>query len=88
MGKIKLNDGTEYNGSAIKDEDILWVDLSGVSLQECYMDLMDVEKTSHIVVDQYNVKNTYEGYSHVFYLRETDGTKVSVGLLQVNEDNK
>lgn len=85
MGKIRLNDGTEYDGSAIMDEDILWLDISGVSLQDCYMDLMDTEKTSHIIVNQYSVDYEYDGYSHVFYLRETDGTKVSIGLLRTDE---
>lgn len=86
MGKIKLNDGTEYDGSAVDDENILWLDLSGVSLQNCYMDLMDTEKMSHITAYQYGIEYEYNGYSHAFSLRETNGTKVNVGLLQANEN--
>lgn len=86
MGKIKLNDGTEYDGTAVDDENILWLDLSGVSLQDCYMDLMDTEKMSHITAYQYGIEYEYNGYSHVFSLRETNGTKVNVGLLQANEN--
>lgn len=85
IGKIKLNDGTEYNGSAIVDEDVLWLDISDVSLQDCYMDLMDGKKVNHIVVNQYSVDYKYDGYSHVFYLRETDGTNVSIGLLRTGK---
>lgn len=79
-GKITLNDGTELQGSAVMDGDILWVDLNGSRFAGACELLLDRAKTERISVDQYNVVNVYTGFTHLFYLREEAGNKVSAGL--------
>lgn len=77
--KIVLNDGTELDGSAVMDDNILWIDAEGITFGDLYSALSDPEKTKKISVHEYGVVNKRKGFTHLFYLREGAG-KVSAGL--------
>ena len=80
-GNILLNDGTELEGSVMQDESTLWIDAEGTFRSVC-KSLMDPVKTGKITVREYGVINEYKGFTHLFYLRETDGEKISAGLVK------
>ena len=80
--KIVLNDGTELDGSAINDENILWIDVAGTDFDGLFYNLSDPEKTMKISVHEYGVINRYDGFTDLFYLRKGPG-KVSAGLEKV-----
>ena len=80
--KIVLNDGTELTGSAIMDENVLWIDAGNITFDALYKELSNPKKTQKISVYEYGVVNKREGFTHLFYLREGPGM-VSAGLEKV-----
>lgn len=79
-GTIVLNDGTELSGNAAEDGNILWLDIADSTFADVFGLLLDPENTETITVDQYNARTEYRGFTHLFYLREQTGVKVSAGL--------
>ena len=71
--KIILNDGTELTGSAIKDNDILWLYVENDTFVGVFNNLSNQDKTSIIKVHEYGVTNKHIGYTHLFSLREEPG---------------
>jgi len=80
MKRVRLNDGTELNGTAMRDGDILWLDLKEISFGEASGYLLDPQLTEKITVLIDDDSVVYEGYTHLFYMQETNGVKISAGL--------
>lgn len=85
-GIIRLNNGTEFNGTAVEDEDILWLDLAGTTLPAVCDSFLDTDNVAEITVNQNGVTTVYNGYTHLFYVRETTGVKVSAGIEKGEQD--
>lgn len=79
-GTIRLNNDTEFSGTAVDDEGILWLDFDETTLATVCPFLIDESNVSTVTVQQYGTEYIYEGFTHLFYIRETNGTKVSAGL--------
>lgn len=79
-GTIKLIDGTEFSGSVVNDDNILWLDIVDQTLPVVCESVLDPENIKTVVVHEYGVINTYEGFTHTFSLREIGGNTVNVGI--------
>ena len=73
--RIVLADGTILNDSTAGYADgLLWLTITGKSLQECAMLFFDTSKTARIQFDYGEMRDVYEGYTVCTNLSiDTDG---------------
>ena len=83
---LRLNDGTLLNGHALLTGNDLLLYISGMTLAEAYPLLSDEGKVNHITEDRYGEKTTYDGYRHLFFIREELSGMLTAGLRKVDEN--
>ena len=78
-----LNNGARlFPAHAIEAGGILWVyiDNPDATLADVFDLLVDPEKTSRIVANEYGVISEFTGYTDLFCIRKEDYGQVSAGL--------
>lgn len=80
MGKLTLNDGTEFNGDAIFSDD-LFLYVHGESMQTVFDSLIDPNNTSEIVYTQVNGEDiSFTGYTKLIAVRDEGNDLVTAVL--------
>lgn len=77
---IRLNDGTEYNGSIMYTEEALWLFLPAGQLAPYFEKLNNPENTATITHINWGKETVYSGYNHLYWIKEEPNKMVSVGL--------
>lgn len=78
-----LKDGTVVNGHVIESDNILFVYMYGVAMQDAFNLLIDPGKTEEISAGEGEQRIVYSGYNHLFCIREEGGGMISAGLKKV-----
>lgn len=78
---IELADGTQMdNTHCIESDGSLFIYTTGRNLDTVYTALRSGNRTRIIRATQYGEKTTYEGYTHLYALREEGGGMTSAAL--------
>ena len=81
METITLNDGTVLeNSHVLLSRNVLWFYLNGVSFEDAFALMSDVDKTIRIVASSYGSETEYTAYTDLFCLRREDDGMITGGL--------
>lgn len=83
---LRLSDGTVMNGHALLTGSDLLLYITGWTLADAYPLLSDGAKVNHITEDRFGEKTTYDGYRHLFFIREELSGMLTAGLRKVEEN--
>ena len=83
---LKLTDGTVLSGHALLSGNDLLLYITGMTLADGYPVLSDEAKVNHITEDRFGEKTTYDGYRHLFFIREELSGMLTAGLRKVAEN--
>lgn len=80
MKQLTLNDGTVFNGDALTSDIGLWLYLAPAPLGDYFPALNKPGNTSHIVSNTIEGTYEYNGYDHLYWIKEELNGTVTVGL--------
>lgn len=85
--RLILNDETIIeDGEAGYSQRNLWLWFTGYTLQEAALMFFDPSKTSHIVFQYGEMEDEYDGYTNCISLQIDVDNRISICLIQENED--
>ena len=71
--RIILKDGTTFEDSGCGYADgFLWCYITGLTLQDVVQTMMNPEKTVKIVYEYGEMSDTYEGFTNMFLIRQSE----------------
>lgn len=78
--KLVFKTGIEIPGHALESNGNLWIYIDSSTLSDAYTLLSNTENTEQIKTVLSESETVFDGYTHLFVIREEDDGRVNAGL--------